>query len=73
VTLPPYISLPPTDRGSTVDAAVPHLSVVTAHPLQQVLTGLLMASHHEHPVLLGQIALLGPSLSSSALVSLSAL
>jgi hypothetical protein len=73
VKLPPYISLPPTDRGSNGDAAVPHFSVVTAHPLEQVLTGLLMASDHEHPVLIGQIALPGPSLSSSALVSLSAL
>jgi hypothetical protein len=32
----PNIYLPPTAPGSTLDAAVPHFPLITAHPLRQV-------------------------------------
>jgi hypothetical protein len=56
VRVPPYIKFPPTAPGSTMDTAVPHLPLMTAHLLFQVLACLLLASDQDHPKLIGDIA-----------------
>jgi hypothetical protein len=56
VRVPPYLCHPSTTPGSTMDAAVPHLTLMTAHPLYQVHSSILIGSDQEHPMLIGHIA-----------------